>query len=475
MNYKPLLIISVCAALASGCASVVTPDTRIPKTTPTLAAAADSGFKEGTPASEWWKVFGDPKLDALVVEAVANNREIRAALATVKAARSLADAASREARPQGRLEGSAQKQQPSLSEVNPYREDLPRPPSSRVAFIGQGLSWEMDLFGRIGTASAVADRRADVAKADIHGVTALLQTEVVRQYFGLRLQQQLIQLHADELHALAARVTQLRARADAGLVDRREAIAAEAALARARAEQAQSRATMNAHVSALAVLAGRSPSIRDGWQEELTTPMPLPDSPAIDSIKQPTDLLARRPDVARADAQLRAAIGEAVLAERAHLPKVTLNLAVGLNAPFGQLGEASATRYVVGPALSWDWLDAGRTQARAAAARAGQEVALNLFEQAVLKALQDSEGSLRQWVASRDALSEARRAESSAARSANFSNARVSLGIEAPAAAIDALTAHLQAKRAAASLQKDSLVAYSEVQLALGAWLPETR
>ena len=65
----------------------------------------------------------------------------------------------------------------------------------------------------------------------------------------------------------------------------------------------------------------------------LQAPAALPAPPADDAIVQPSDLLARRPDVARADAQLRAAIGETVLAERAHLPRVSLNLALALNAP----------------------------------------------------------------------------------------------------------------------------------------------
>ncbi|MDP1165667.1 hypothetical protein, partial [Klebsiella pneumoniae] len=61
-----------------------------------------------------------------------------------------------------------------------------------------------------------------------------------------------------------------------------------------------------------------------------------------------------------------------------------------------RLGQAGALREAAGPALSWEWLDAGRIQARAAAARAGQEAALNAFEQTVLTALQDSEIALRQ-------------------------------------------------------------------------------
>jgi outer membrane protein TolC len=413
----PPLAAAVAAAvvLLSGCASVENPGSRVPKQTPALAALADAHVAVGTPAREWWRALNDPLLDALVTDAVQRNHDVQAAVGAVKAARSMADAAARDALPAGRLDAQAQAQRPSTAEVDPYRQGLPRPPSQRLVTLGQGLSWEVDLFGRVGTAAAVADRRADSATADLHGAMALLQAEVVRHYTGLRLQQHTLRLLGDEAQAHASRMQKLRLRGDAGLADQREALAAEGDLQRARAEAAQAGALLHAHLGALAVLSGRSPSEQDAWHQALRKPAALPLMPADEALVQPSDLLARRPDVVRADAQLRAALGEAVLAERAHLPRISLNLALGLNAAFGNLGDSGALRYAAGPALSWDGLDFGRIQARAAAARAGQDAALHAFEQAVLKALQDSETAVRQWTAARSALVAARQAERLAA------------------------------------------------------------
>lgn len=477
MNRLSPLAAVMAAALLAGCAAVVSPGSQLPATAPVLPAVAEASaaIAVGTPARDWWRALGDPRLDALVAEAVDHNRELRAALATVQAARSWADAAAREGLPAGRLDAQAQVQRPSTAEVDPYRQGLPRPPVSRVAFIGQGLAWEIDLFGRVGTASAVAERRADGAAADLHAATALVQAEVVRHYTGLRLQQQTLGLLADEAATQQARAAQLRQRVAAGLADRRESLAADGARARAEAEHAQAQAALHAHLAALAVLAGRSPADRDAWRDALLAPADLPRVPSDAAIVQPTDLLARRPDVARADAQLRAALGEAALADRAHLPRLSLNLALGLHGHFGQLGQAGALREAAGPALSWEWLDAGRIQARAAAARAGQEAALNAFEQTVLTALQDSEIALRQWAAAGRAWAQANEARAAAAQAWAHARARVDAGLEPPHSALDAAAAHQQAQRAALTAQAEALQAFGQAQLALGAWQPEVR
>lgn len=470
-----LAAVALAAALLTGCASVVVAPSRIPAASPVLPAAADAGLRTGTPARDWWRALNDPALDALVAEATARNRDLQAALAAVQSARSLADAAAREALPQGRLDAQALAVQPSLAEVNPFRLDLPRPPSARLVTLGQSLAWEIDLFGRIGTAAAVAERRADAVAADLHGAMALLQAEVVRHYTGLRLQQQTVALLASESTAHAQRAAQLQARAEAGLADRREALSAQADQARAQAEQAQAQALVHTHLAALAVLAGRSPAAQDAWQAALLAPANLPAVPADAAIVQPDDLLARRPDVARVDAQLRAVLGETVLAERAHLPRLSLNLSLGVNSRVGQLGDSVALRHAAGPVLSWDWLDAGRARTRAAAARAGQEAALHSFEQTVLRALQDCEVALRQWTAARGGLVQAERAQGAAQAAALHASRRVQAGLEPSVVALDSASAHHRAQRAALAAHADAVLAFGQAQLALGAWQPQAQ
>lgn len=457
-------------ALLTGCAAVVPPSQvstsqQALATLPSPAAqAADVG--RGQLASNWWQALADPQLDKLLQVAMQQNHTRQGALATVRAARHVADASLREALPQGSLGLQAQRQQLSSIEVDPYRQGQPRPPVQQLGMVQQSLSWELDLFGRAGTAAAIAERQADIQAADLRAATLLLQADVVRQY--TRWQQARLNraLLLDELDALQQRQVQLQRRQQAGLADPRDVLAAASASQQSQAELAANDATAAAAAAALAVLCGHNPLTapqRDSEQR-------LPAVPADTAIRYPDDLLARRPDVVRADAQLRVSLGEAVLADRAHLPRLSLNLAAGVMAPFGQLGNADALRYALGPAFSWDWLDAGRRAARRAGADQQRLAAWHQYEQTVLTALQEGENSLRQWQASRIQLASAESAAALATQSAAYSRTRSQAGLEPQSLALAQHAAALQAQRQQLAARTEAIVAYVQVQLALGAW-----
>ncbi len=465
----------VCSAFA-GCASVA-PPSAVPDAQrrhgQALPAATSMALRTGTPAREWWRALRDERLDALVQLAMAHNPDRLAALGAVRQARALAGQAEREALPQGGLAARAQAVRPSLAEVDPYGQGQPSPPSQRLATVEQMVSWEVDLFGRIGTASAVAARQADAAEAEAHGAAALLQAEVVRRYTALRQHQHDSERLGEEVRVLEERQALMAHRERAGLADRRDVLGAAAQAAEARATHAAARSAIAAERAALAVLAGRAPGGSDPAWEALLVPAPLPAVPDDTGIVQPADLLARRPDIVKADALLRAALGETVLAERAHLPRISLNLAAGLNATFGTLGQAGALRYAAGPSLQWDWLDAGRQRQRAAAAQAGGDVAWHRFEQTVLQALADSETALRQWDASRAGWQQSLQAEAAARDASAYTIARSQAGLEPPTMALEQAALQLKASRSAMAQQAGALQAFARVQLALAVWQPE--
>ena len=80
------LVLVIAAGLA---ACTVGPDYRKP------AVDAPASFQylpadvKDTANTEWWKAFGDPVLDALIDEALANNRNVKVATANVEAAAAL--------------------------------------------------------------------------------------------------------------------------------------------------------------------------------------------------------------------------------------------------------------------------------------------------------------------------------------------------------------------------------------------------
>lgn len=470
-----LALAAFLSAFLSGCATVA-PTSRLPqwqaRHSARLPAAEGLPTAAAQPGRAWWEDLQDPMLDQLQAQALARNPGLQAALATVREARAMAGLASREAGPQGGLGLSAQAKRPSSPDVDPYRQGLPRAPELRLIGLGQSLSWELDLFGRVGTAQAVAERERDMAQADLHGAQALLQAEVARRYIQLRAAQQIEALALRQLALAAARQAQLEARAAAGLADAREVRAAEADQAQRQAMGAAAAAQIHQALAALALLTGHSPAELDGPLTGLRAPLALPAVPGQQRLAVPEDVLQRLPHVARADAALRASLGQEVLAQRAHLPRLSLAATLGLNESPGRLGRSGALGYAAGPILQWDWLDWGRRSAREAAAQAGSERAWAQFEQAVLQSLADGESALRGWNAQYVGWQQSRRALAAAGEAARYAAERQALGLEPPLSAMTAEAQRLGAEQAATEQQALALQAYVQVQLALGAWQP---
>lgn len=465
----------VLALALSGCAAV-TPGTQLPtlqaRHDGALPAAAGRALSPDAAGRPWWRDLRDPALDALVAQAEARNLDLQAALATVREARARTGAVQAEARPQGSLGVQAQATRPALTEVDPYRQGGPRPPEQRLVTLGQVLSWEIDLFGRAGAAQAAAERDADAAAADARGAQALVQAEVVSRYVALRHAQQARQLAAEQQAVAERRLAQLQARARAGLADPREADAATAELAQLRAAQAGWAAQASVDWAALAVLVGESPARPGAALQALQASAPLPAVPDDATLTVPADLLARRPDVARADALLRAGLGQQVLAERAHLPRLSLAATLGLQQTAGNLGRANALRYAAGPMLQWDWLDSGRRAAQTAAVQAGNERAWAQFEKTVLTALAEGETALRGWQAQWQTWQQAQAALQAADQALRYTQRREALGLEPSTTALASRRQQLTAAQQQLDQQARTLGAYAQVQLALAAWQP---
>lgn len=420
----------------------------------------------------WWQALHDDSLNRLMDQALARNADLRMALATVREARAMAGEARADGRPQGSLAAQAQVSRPSLPEVDPFRQGLSRPPEQRLLNLSQALSWELDLFGRLGTAQAVADRQVDMAEADARGAQALLQVEVVRHYTALRQAQQAFAFGAHQLALAEQQAGQVALRVRAGLADPRERDAAAAELAELRSSQAAFQSRQQVERASLAVLVGRSPAAPGDELQQLLRPALLPALPEESLLTVPPDLLQRRPDVARADAQLRAQLGQQVLAQRAYLPRLSLAASFGLNERAGHLGDRGALRYAAGPVLQWDWLDGGRLAAQEAAARAGSEREWARLEQTVLSALAEGEASLQGWQAAYQAWRQAMAAAQAAENQARYTEQRAALGLEAQTQALGARRRQWAAEQQVVVQQAQALSAYAQVQLALGAWQP---
>ena len=112
-------------------------------------------------AAGWWKAFGDPQLDALVEQALANSPSLQAALARVRAAQAQSLSISAEDKPSVSIDGEASRQRLSANYIVP-------PPYGGhtywVSNLGANLSWNLDFWGQqAAQLSQARDAQAETA------------------------------------------------------------------------------------------------------------------------------------------------------------------------------------------------------------------------------------------------------------------------------------------------------------------------
>ncbi len=405
MTYAKMLLLSVVNALVlAGCADVPVPD---PQALPALPAAyrnaAPTAAAAPAPAL-WWQAFADPQLDALEDRAMARNTSLQAAAARLARARALVRHEEAALMPQLGLSAS------STRAGGDYYRSLGQ--AGNLHQLRLDASYEADVMGRLSKASQAARLDAQAAQALLAQAHLLVQADVAQAYFSLRAidAERTVVRDTVEAYRDTLKLTERRhAAGDLGDLDvarvRTEVAANEAqALALDRRRQALE--------TALAVLVGDLPSdlrIAEGaWAESV---------PAVPA-GLPSSLLARRPDVAAAQASYRAAQARLGVAQTAWFPSLSLTAAAGGASPeLSDLFKTSAGLWGINALLSLPLFDGGRRQAGVDSAAAQADEVAAAYREQVLQAFKDVEDQLAnlslltaQGQAQADAVSSAQRA-----------------------------------------------------------------
>ena len=242
------------AALIAGCA--IGPAYERP--TAELPAAWQEAPVEGVRATgdRWWTMYGDPALDRLVEEALVSNQDLALVTARVDEARALAQIADSQRMPA--VDASFLRDRTRSSERSP----IPIPPSAieRDSYRAQlNVSYEVDLWGRLKSASNAARAELLASEANSETVRIALATEVVRAYFALVAFDAQVEATRRSLTLRSDGLALQKVRSNAGLINEFTLRQLEAEVAAARAQLPALEANRTAQELALAVLLGRSP------------------------------------------------------------------------------------------------------------------------------------------------------------------------------------------------------------------------
>src|SRR5207237_1432212 len=166
---------------------------------------------------------------------------------------------------------------------------------------GFDANWEVDVFGGNRRAVEAADASVQAAEDDRNAVLVSLLGEVGLEYVSYRSLQQRIALANQNVSAQQATLDLTRRLFNAGLAPELDVqrAAAQVATTASTIPLLEQQAAQAMHV--LGVLIGQPPMM---LREELTAVGPIPKPPAQVAVGLPSELLLRRPDVARSERQL---------------------------------------------------------------------------------------------------------------------------------------------------------------------------
>jgi len=362
------------------------PDYQRPKT----EDSASFRMAEGSPDIPslanlpWWDLLRDEQLQALIKIALAENRDLRQAAATVEEFQARAFIARSDYFPGLTASGNA----PSFARKTVFV--FPGFANPFNYYLQGNLAWEIDIWGRVRRSNEAA--RADLLSKEENrrAVTIQLVSAVGEAYFNLLQFDAQLEIAKRTVHSWEESVRISQARLKQGFSSRLDLDQFEAERAGAAARTAELERQMVQAENQLSVLLGRKPFAMARGRSLYEQVMP-PDVPA----GLPSELLQRRPDILVAEQQLAAATARIGAAKADRFPKITLTGLLGSASPqlstffsdpafYGVAGAGFITPLLNGQVLGF--------QQDAAEAQAKQTLAQ--YEQSILIAFREVEDTL---------------------------------------------------------------------------------
>ena len=401
---------------------------------------------------QWWKQFEDPALDALEAAALESNHDVRIALARFDQSRAFFQDVNLDRYPTVTANALYDKREVQRVESTTWQA-------------GFDAFWELDLFGRVRSQIQSARANAESFEASLEDVRVIIAAEIARNYFELRGLQQ--QLSVAERSLLNQRET-LRlttVRRDAGIGEELDVARAAALLAGSEATLPPLRVGVAERMHRLAVLTGQRP----GELEVDLSPRAYPPLAKALALGEVDTFLQRRSDVRAAERRLASATANEGIAAADLYPRITVTGVLGFLAGRGNLlFESDSRAWAVTPALSWAAFDLGSARARLRGAEAGTREALALYEQTILRALEETENAFVNYREQQQRLVKLTDQARESARASAIARARYREGVSDFLALLDAERTQLQAENAVAQAEAQDFTSVVGVYKTLG-------
>ena len=385
-------------ALLAGCAA--TPDYKRPAVE--LPAAWKASAPPAVQEGRWWTVYGDSVLNSLLEESLKNNSDLAIAVARVDEARAFVHTAEASLYPTVDATG-VRRRTLSSAETGMLPPGTPRElNNTRLAV---NVAYEVDLWGRLGTAAQAA--RADLlaTEAARETVRITLAADVAKAYFALRSLDAQVAATRRTLGLREEALALQKKRFEGGLISEFEYRQLESEAAATRAQLPPLEREREAQEAALTVLLGRTPrEIFEGTIARSASPEEKAMAAVVPS-GLPSELLLRRPDLVEAEQRLIAANARVAIARTAYFPSISLTGYLGTEATaMRNLFSGAAGIWGLAAAIAQPIFSAGRLEAETDAARASERQLLARYQGKIQNAFREVRSALAAQTRARESF-----------------------------------------------------------------------
>ena len=386
------------------------------------------------PILSYKQLFTDARLQSLVEQALANNRDLRTAYANLAAARA-----------QVRVSRAAQFPAIGVSASGDYADrGGTGGAGSSFALQGGVTAFELDLFGRLANANAADRDRALATEAASRTVRLSLIADLANAWAAYGADRDLLAIAQETATNARENVRLTKARLDGGVAPRTDLRQAEQILATAEdaIAQQQTAIAQDENLTRLLVGGDVDPALFPASLAEVTPAVAAP--PA----GMRSEILLRRPDVIQAEYLLRAANADIGVARARLFPTISLTGLLGFASDaLSSLFDKGSFAWSAGGDASASIFDFGGRRAGVAVSEAQRDAALASYEGAIQTAFREVADAL----AVQDTIAERVRAAAAnteaAADTARLSDARYKGGVDSFLASLDAQRSLYAARR----------------------------
>jgi multidrug efflux system outer membrane protein len=439
------ILVALAALFLMSCA--VGPNYKRPPVAPPDRYYAETAAAEAQSLADlpWWRLFDDPLLAGLIDEALKNGFDARIAAARVEEARARYGVARSQFFPQVDYQAGYQRSRFTDSAWS----------------LQAGLSWELDLWGRVRRLNESARAGYLASEEARRGVMLSLVSDVATAYFELRELDVELEIAKRTREAFQGTYDLFNRRLEGGAASALETARAEAALQTVAAQIPELERAIVAKENQINFLVGRNPQpiVRN------TLPPPLP--PVIPA-GLPSQLLERRPDIREAEQSLVAANANVGVTVANFFPTISLTGVAGvvspeLNTLFSTGGSWSIAAGLVGPLFH-----GGQLKSEYEAAKARWEQVKVQYEATVTNALGEVSTALIDRTKLSDTVRERAKATAAYEEAVRLSNIRYLSGLASYFEVLEAQQQLFPAENALVQAKRDQFLAVIRLYRALG-------